>query len=280
MFADDSEDGCEPGSWDKCPANIGDLHLVVTDPSLLTYDIRSTQPIEMFEVMKGSAGNMIDNAGGIGVNFSHSHNLMPGVGIEMHKMHTISCSYSPEALRVEDATGSFELSILNEHILLDALTPFHELVLLVMDALNLTHPVSIAGSTHGTICHLDPGNPVMTVTKLTFTRENGPIPNFFVSPECSVVVTANNLVDAVDKVDYLGSGHYLVTYTPTVTGHYFAVTKLNSDSIWTDLSKGVFASPAKASAHYRSHNSNLVAIAGKEESYAVVACDQFGNSLL
>ena len=80
----------------------------------LTYDIGSTQPIEIVEVMKGSAGKMIDNAGGIGVDFSLAHNLMPGVGIGIHKMHTISCLYSPEALRAEDATGLFELSILNE----------------------------------------------------------------------------------------------------------------------------------------------------------------------
>ena len=80
----------------------------------LTYDIGSTQPIEIVEVTKGSAGKMIDNAGGIGINFSLAHNLMPGVGIEMYEMHTISCLYSLEALRAEDAAGLFEVSILNE----------------------------------------------------------------------------------------------------------------------------------------------------------------------
>jgi hypothetical protein len=74
---------------------------------------------------------------------------MPGVGIEMHEVHTVSCLYSLEALRTEDATGSFELRVLNE---LDALTPLHELMLLVFNALDLTHPVSTAGST--TNCNL------------------------------------------------------------------------------------------------------------------------------
>jgi hypothetical protein len=75
--------------------------------------------------LAGSTRNMIDNAGEIPVDLYLSHNLMPGVGIEMHEVHFISCSYSPEALRAEDTTGLFELSILNEHMLLDALTPLH-----------------------------------------------------------------------------------------------------------------------------------------------------------
>jgi hypothetical protein len=66
-FADDSKDGCEPGSCDKCQENIGDLPPLMIDPSLLTYNIGVTQQqsapiIEIFEVVKGSSGNMIDNA--------------------------------------------------------------------------------------------------------------------------------------------------------------------------------------------------------------------------
>jgi hypothetical protein len=120
------------------------------DPSLLTYNIGVTQQqsapiIEIFEVVKGSAGNMIDNTESqFNLDFLLSHSLMPGVGIEMHEVHTVSCLYSLEALRAEDANGSFELRVLNE---LDALTPLHKLMLLVFDALDLTHPVSTAGST-------------------------------------------------------------------------------------------------------------------------------------
>ncbi|KAL3774885.1 hypothetical protein ACHAW5_007303 [Stephanodiscus triporus] len=284
-FADDSEDGCEPGSWDKCPTNIGDLPPLVIDSSLLTYDIGATQQqfapsIQVFEVKKGSTGNLIDNAESQSdLDFSLSHNLMSGVGIGMHEVHTLSCSYSSDALSAEDATGSFELNILNKDWKVDALMSLHELVLLVMDALDLTHPVSTAGSTHGTVCHFDPGNPVTVVTQMSFKKESGPIPDFYVHSKHNVLVAVDNFVDAVDKVDYLGGGRYLITYTPTVSGHYAASMKLNDEHIWTDLSSGVVVDPAKASAHYCSHDSNLVAVAGKEESYAIVARDRFGNRL-
>ena len=51
----------------------------------------------------------------------------------------------------------------------------------------------------------------------------------------------------------------------------------NGKTIWTDFSTGVLVDPAEASAHYCTHDSDLVAVAGKEESYDVVARDRFGN---
>ncbi len=94
------------------------------------------------------------------------------------------------------------------------------------------------------------------------------------------MVAAYNQVDAVDKVDYLGGGRYLVTYTPTVSGHYSASISLNDMSIWSDFSAGVIVDPAKPSAHYCSHDSSLVAVAGKEVTYDVIARDRFGNKIL
>ena len=47
-FSNPSENGCEPGYWDNCPANIGDVkNSVVNSPS----------DIEVFEIRKGTAGN-------------------------------------------------------------------------------------------------------------------------------------------------------------------------------------------------------------------------------
>ena len=116
--------------------------------------------------------------------------------------------------------GSFELIILNKNIFIDALTPLHELALSVKEALDLTHLVSTAGSTHDTVCHFDPADPVTAVSKLTFKKEDGPIPCLYVHSEQSVMAAVDNLIDAVDSVEYLGGGRYNVTYTPTVSGHY------------------------------------------------------------
>ncbi|KAL7538362.1 hypothetical protein ACHAXR_010787, partial [Thalassiosira sp. AJA248-18] len=281
-FADDSEDGCHTGSWDKCPANIGDVAPLVIDASMLAYEIGATQQqsapsIENFEVKKGSAGNLLDDVDGQSeIHFSLSHNLMQGVGIELQEVHTIACAYSTEAL---DASGSFGLEILNKRILVDAQASMSELKAMLRGALGLTHPVYSAGSTHGTVCHFDPSNPVTAVTKLTFAKENGPIPHFYVDSEQNVAVTTNNLVDAVDKIEYLGGGRHIVTYTPTISGHYSASVQLNNEDLWTDLSAGVVINPAEASAHHCTHDSILVAVAGNEHSFAVVARDRFGNRL-
>ena len=283
-FADDSKDGCEPGFWDKCPANIGDLPSLMIDPTLLTYEIGATQQqlspkIKIFEVKKGSTGNTIDSGSPADIEFSLSHNLIPDVGIELHEVHTLSCSYSTEALVEGENEGSFELIILNKNIIIDALTPLHELALILLEALDLTHPVTTAGSTHETVCHFDPSDPVTAVSKLTFSREDGPIPSLYVRSEQSVMVAVDNLINAVDSVKYLGGGRYNVTYTPTVSGHYSASIKVNDKSIWSDISTGVFVDPADASAHYCTHDSDLVAVTGKEESFDVVARDRFGNKL-
>lgn len=176
--------------------------------------------------------------------------------------------------------GSFKLIILNKNIIIDDLTPLHELALILQEELDLTHSVSTDSGTHETICHVDPSDPVTAVSKLTFSREDGPIPSLYVRSEQSVMVAVDNLIDAMDSVKYLGGGRYNVTYTPTVSGHYSASIKVNDKSFWSDISKGVFVDPAEASAHYCTHDSNLVAKARKEESYDVVACDRFGNKLL
>ncbi|KAL9189871.1 hypothetical protein ACHAXT_009546 [Thalassiosira profunda] len=272
-FADSNEDGCHPGAWDKCPANIGDVEPLVVDATSLTHDIGATQQqsapsIEVYEVQKGSAGNLLEEAEGLAdIQFSLAHNLVQGVGVGMQEVHELRC----DAL---DAAGSFELGVLGKRISVDAQTTIEELKLLIGNALGLADPISSEGSTHATVCA-----PGTAVTTLTFSQEDGPIPGFFVHSEQNVAVSAVNLVDAVDSVEYLG-GRYLVSYTPTISGHYSASVQINDEYLWTDLSAGVVVNPAKASAHHCTHDSSLVAVAGTEESFAVVARDRFGNELL
>ncbi len=282
---EENELGCEPGSWDKCPANIGDVPPLVIDSTSIEYIVGATQLqpapiIRNFEVKKGSAGNTFnDNAGPSNLDFSLSHNLMQGVGIEMHEVHTLACSYSPEALVAADPTGSFELGVLNTRILIDAQASLHKLSVMLSQALGLKHPVSTSGSTHETVCHFNRSNPAKAVTKLIFSKVDGPLPNLFVYSEQSVQVRASNDVDAVDKVDYLGFGRHLITYTPIISGHYSVSIQLEGNPVWTDLSSGVLIYPSRASAHSCSHDSTLVAVAGTEESFHVTARDRFGNKL-
>ena len=288
-FGDGKETGCEPGNWDNCPAMIGDISPLVVDSSLITYDIGATQQqsaptVEVYEVIKGSSGNLLDDdaidQSTIDIDFNLSHNLVGGVGIANNEVHTISCTYSPEALANADASGSFDLEILNKHVTIDAHTTVDELKLLLSNTLGLSYAaIDSSGSSHGSVCHFDPFNPITAVTKLMFAKKDGPIPNFYVNLQQSVLVSASNLVDAVDKIEYLGSGRYLVTYTPTISGHYSASIKLNNEYLWTDLSAGVVINPAAASAQHSTHNANLVAVAGTEESFALVARDRFGNEL-
>jgi len=168
-FADTSEDGCEPGHWDKCPPNIGDVSPLVVDSSMVTYDIGTTQQqsaptIEVFEVVEGSTGNMLDDADDqVSIDFSLSHNIEEDVNIYSYDMY------------------------------------------------------------------------------------------------------------------YLGEGVYNISYTPTTSGHYSASIKVNNEYISTDLSDDVIISPAAASAQHCTHDINLVAVAGSEESFHVVARDRFGN---
>jgi hypothetical protein len=42
-FADKNEDGCYPGSWDKCPMNIGDISMLEVDVSLVSFEIGASQ---------------------------------------------------------------------------------------------------------------------------------------------------------------------------------------------------------------------------------------------
>eukprot|EP00970_Alexandrium_tamarense_P002964 scaffold427_cov103-Alexandrium_tamarense.AAC.19 len=283
-FAHDDEEGCHAGSWDKCPSNIGDVSSLMVDSSLLHYEVGSTQQqpaplVAVFEVKKGSPGNLIDAADDVDIQFTLAHDTLAEVGIGTSELHILRCSYTPEALEANDASGSFEIHVFNKRIVIDAQSSMAQLKNRLRDDLGLVNPIVTAGSSYGTVCRFDADNPKTAVTRLAFSEEDGSFPEFIIQSEQNVVVSANNLVDAVDSVEYLGGGRFSITYTPTVSGHYSTSIQINNDYAWVDLSAGLVVQPTTASALQCTHDSNFVAIAGNEESFHVVARDRFGNKL-
>jgi hypothetical protein len=291
-FADERLPGCQPGSWDKCPPNIGDVSPLTVDTSQLHNEVGATQQqsaptIEVIEVRKGSSGNIYnieddgDHTSGElpDIQFSLTHDLIPEVGIGMGEVHSISCSYTTKALEDNDSTGSFELRILDKRIQVDAETSMPDLKRMIRDSLGLDYLVGTHGSTHSTVCHYDPTSPVTAVTRLSFAKETGPLPPFDIVSEQSVIISVDNLVDAVDSVEYLGFGHYALSYTPTISGTYSASLEIDGEYLWSDLSSGVIVHPSIASARHSTHNSNLVTVAGKQAFFHVISRDRFGNRL-
>ena len=284
-FADERTQGCQPGSWDKCPPNIGDVSPLVIDASLLHHKRGATQQqptptMEVFEVRKGSSGNVYDSiAEQPDIEFSLTHDLIPHVGIGMGEVHSISCSYTTAALEAHDSSGSFELSIVDKRIQIDADTSMLDLKRIIGDALGLDYLVGTNGSSHSTVCHFEPDSPETAVTHISFAKETGPLPVFHVHSQKNIVISVDNLVDTVDRVGDLGGGHYAVSYTPTISGSYSTSIKINDEYLWTDLSSGVIVHPSAASARHSTHDSNPVVVAGKQASFRVISRDRFGNKL-
>ncbi|KAL7430197.1 hypothetical protein ACHAXM_002057 [Skeletonema potamos] len=284
-FSDERTPGCEPGSWDKCPSNIGDVTPLVIDTSMLSFEIGSTQQqptptMEAIEVRKGSNGNIYDNVGEQPeIEFSLTHDLIPHVGIGMFEVHSITCSYTAAALEAHDSKGAFELRILDKRIHIDAFTSMSDLKRMIRDALGLDYLVGTNGSSNSTVCHFDSDHPVTVVTNISFAKETGPLPVFHVHSEQNVIISVDNLVDAVDRVEHLGGGRHAVSYTPTISGSYSTSIKINDKYLWTDLSSGVIVHPSVASALHSTHDSNLVTIAGKQASFHIICRDRFGNRL-
>ena len=279
-FADARTQGCHPGSWDKCPPNIGDVSPLTINASLHGTEQQPAPAIEVIEVRRGSNGNTYDSIDEHpDIEFSLTHDLNPHVGIGMAEVHSITCSYTTAALEAYDASGSFELSIMDKRIQIDADTSIPDLTHMIRDALGLDYLVATDGSSHSTVCHFDPDSPVTAVTHISFVEETGPLPVFHVHSEQNVVISVNNLVNAADRVEYLGGGRYAVSYTPTLSGSYSTSIKINDEYLWTDLSSGVIVQPAVASARHSTHDSSLVTIAGKQASFHVISRDRFGNLL-
>ena len=285
-FADERLPGCQPGSWDKCPPNIGDVSPLTVGTSQLYNEVGATQQqpaptIEVIEVREGSSGNIynVDDGELPDIQFSLTHDLIPEVGIGMGEVHSISCSYKTKALEDNDSTGSFELSILDKRILVNADTSMPDLKRMIRDSLGLDYLVSTHGSTHSTVCVFNPTSPVTAVTRISFAKETGPLPPFDIISEQSVSISVINLVDAVDNIEYLGNGKYSLSYTPTISGTYSASLTIDGEYLQTDLSSGVIVHPSIASARHNTHNSNLVTVAGKEAFFHVISRDRFGNRL-
>ena len=124
-FASESEGGCHPGSWDKCPSNIGDVPSLEVDVSLVSFEVGATQQqaaptIHVFEVKKGSTGNYLVDEDLVEIDFSLVHDAAPDIGIEMSAVHELTCTYTPEAILANDSSGSFDISIRGKLITIDA----------------------------------------------------------------------------------------------------------------------------------------------------------------
>ena len=284
-FADERTQGCHPGSWDKCPVNIGDVTPLSIDTSLLDHEVAAApEPnpptIDVIEVRKGSNGNIYDSIDELpDIEFSLMHDLIPNTGIGMAEMFSITCSFTTAALEDPNSIGSFELDIMGRRVQIDASTSLVDLELIIKDTLGLNYLVDTNGSSHSTVCHFDVNAPVKAVTNISFLPETGPLPAFYVRSEQNVVVSVDNLVDAVNGLEYLGGGRFNVSYTPTISGSYSTSVKINGDFLWTDLSSGAIVLPSIASARHSSHDASLVAIAGKRSSFHVISRDRFGNEV-
>eukprot|EP00804_Cyclotella_cryptica_P021433 CCRYP_005783-RA/>CCRYP_005783-RA protein AED:0.00 eAED:0.00 QI:831/1/1/1/1/1/3/2372/6166 len=281
-FAPDNQDGCHPGSWEKCPSNIGDVTNLEVDTALVSFEIGATQQqsgpiIEVFEVRKGFTGNFIEDADGVEIDFSLLHNVVPGVGIGMAEIHELSCTYAENAISANNNSGSFELEILNKRITFKAQTSMSQLKNMLKQELNLVDPVSTVGSSYGTVCRFDSNNPVTAVTKLSFSKRESAFPEFRVHSDESLIVTARKSIYKINGLRYQGAGLFEISYTPKISGQYSASIKVNNEYLWTDLSSEVTVNPTNASAQYCSHNANLVAVAGAEQSFYLTARDRFGN---
>ena len=281
-FAHENDGGCFPGSWDKCPSNIGDVMTLNIDASMISFEIGSTQQqaspnIKIYEVRKGTSGNFIHDPDEVEIDFSLTHDIAIDTGIGMAATYEVSCSYSPEAIAANDPSGSFVINVLDKKIVVTAQTTMAQLKNLLRSELELIDNISTVGSSYGTVCRFDSDNPVTAVTKLIFSKREKPLSDFFVDSTDNLIVSARNQVDMVDTVQHLGSGLFRVVYTPRISGLYSTSIKINDKYIWVDLSSGVLVEPTYASAHLSTHDSNVIAIAGTKQIFHVVSRDRFEN---
>ena len=281
-FAPEDGDGCFPGSWDKCPSNIGDVPTLEIDTSMVSFENGSTQQqaspsIDVFEIQKGTTGNFIHDQDQVKIDFALTHDVATNTGIGMSATYEVSCSYLPEAIAANDPSGSFVIHILDKRITIAAQTTMAQLKTLLRSELDLIDNISTVGSSYGTVCRFDPNNPVTAVTKLSFSEREKSFSEFIVDSTDNLIVSTRNQVDPVDTVQHLGSGLFRVVYTPKVSGLYSASIKINNEYIWVDLSSGVLVEPTYASAHHSTHDSDVIAVAGAKHVFNVVSRDRFEN---
>ena len=286
-FAVEGEGACQLSSWGGCPANIGDV------PSLLSsshglFNVRGTMQqqarptVEIDEVQNGSLGNnrgSNEDMDKIEVVIRNSNNAASGIG--MAEIQTIRCSYTGDALlEGKYLGGNLTLQFLSYALTVDVNAPLSELEELLVNTIPQLDFVSTEGSSHGTICHFDPDDPVVASTIITFSFKDGPLPLMKVaSSSGGVTVSTINNVDRIDGIESLGQGLYTVTYTATISGHYDIAIYIDERSIWSDLSAGVTVQPTRASALESRHDSKPIATEGILQEFFIQTKDIYGNDL-
>lgn len=275
IFADASNSGCESGSWGNCPANIGDVDLLVADSSSLEQISGISQhpnnpKIDVFESTKGSMGNDRSADSDLSrVKFFMQHSLH-SAAIGMHEVQTIECKYD-SLMTMNDSSRFFLLHYMSESITVNVTTTLEQFENLLLDFFSVD--VSVTG-THMTVCDTTTAS-----TQIRFNKASTK-PTLFASSVVGLSVHISTDIDGFDDVQYIGSGQYKVSYTPVISGHYAISVSIGSEQIWTDLSNGVYVEPSIASAPYSSHNSVLYATEGVEEKFMIQAKDRFGNDLV
>jgi len=92
------------------------------------------------------------------------------------------------------------------------------------------------------------------------------------------VVPKIQVVDSMNVVPNT-PGFYTIVYTPTVAGNYDINVKINGADLSTDLTAGIFVTPALEYAATSTHNISQVNVEGIREYFTVQLRDRFGNSL-
>jgi glycyl-tRNA synthetase (class II) len=160
---------------------IVEVTMLEVDSSLVSFEIGASQQqsaptIDVTEVRKGSTGNSIVDPDQVTVDFTLSHDIEPGVGIDRAAVHILTCAYSAKAIAANDPSGSFHISVFDKRITVNAQSNMSQLKNLLRAELSLVDAVSTAGSSYGTVCRFDANNPVTAVTKLTFSSAERAFP--------------------------------------------------------------------------------------------------------
>jgi hypothetical protein len=153
--------------------------------------------------------------------------------------------------------------------------------------------VAAADGVQETVCaHREPSPILLSFRGLAANRANpavsptsetelnyGTLPEVNATAAVGAVVKTYEVTKGLDFVRYVGDGRYEVGYTPTVKGRYDMVVTIGGVEVSTDLSNGVFVTPAPARAAQVEHSCDSVAIEGVTERFTIQSRDAFDNTL-
>jgi len=138
---------------------------------------------------------------------------------------------------------------------------------------------------HFTGLAVNRANPYETTAFGALEKDGDVSLNYGTLPELNVtsmdlsVVKTYEVVKGLDSMTYLGDGKYEIKYTPTVKGRYEIIVTIDNKEVSTDLSSGVFVTPAPARASQCEHDYDTVAVEGITERFLIQSRDEYDNDL-